>query len=106
MLPTVHKDQYQSLTELLSLLDIDDHNDQNHNAGNGGDLIKHTVYLTLLETLLEREPWRSEIRLRECHAGQRLQRSAPVFEDGRSIRRECDVDMEIPFCHEGCASRA
>ena len=33
-------------------------------------MVKHTVYLTLLDELLQREPWRSEIRLRECHAGR------------------------------------
>ena len=65
------------MTEFLSLLNVDDRNDQNRNAGNGGDLIKHTVYLTLLESLIEREPWRSEIRLRECHAGRGLYLTTP-----------------------------
>lgn len=65
------------MPEFLSLIDIDDRNDQNHNAGNGGDLIKHTVYLTVLETMMEREPWCSEIRLRECHAGRGLYRTTP-----------------------------
>jgi hypothetical protein len=67
----------QSLPDFLSLLNIDDRNDQNRNAGNGGDLIKHTVYLTLLETLTKHEPWRSEIRLRECHAGRGLYLTTP-----------------------------
>ena len=47
-----------------------DQNRQNGNAGNGGDLVKHTVYLALLDELLKHEPWRSNLRLRECHAGR------------------------------------
>jgi hypothetical protein len=45
-------------------------NVENLNAGNGGDLVKHTVYLALLRHLLAREPWREELLLRECHAGR------------------------------------
>jgi 23S rRNA A2030 N6-methylase RlmJ len=48
----------------------DQANDQNRNAGNGGDLVKHTVYLATLDFLLKREPWSQGIRLRECHAGR------------------------------------
>ena len=65
------------MPDFLSLLNVDDRNDQNGNAGNGGDLIKHTVYLTLLGTLVERDPWRSELRLRECHAGRGLYLTTP-----------------------------
>lgn len=54
-----------------------DQNRQNGNAGNSGDLVKHTVYLTLLDELLKREPWRSEFRLRECHAGRGIYRPTP-----------------------------
>ena len=53
----------------VDAINRDDRNAQNNNAGNGGDLVKHTVYLALLDELLRREPWRTEIRLRECHAG-------------------------------------
>ena len=45
-------------------------NEQNPNAGNGGDLVKHTVYLATLDFLLKREPWRDGMRVRECHAGR------------------------------------
>jgi hypothetical protein len=55
-----------------------DQNKQNSNAGNGGDLVKHTVYLTLLDELLKRDPWRSDIRLRECHVGRGIYRPAPA----------------------------
>jgi len=39
-------------------------------AGNGGDLVKHTVYLTVLDYLLARSPWSNELRVHECHAGR------------------------------------
>jgi len=44
-------------------------------AGNGGDLVKHTVYLAVLDYLTEREPWGDGIRLRECHAGKGFYRA-------------------------------
>jgi len=39
-------------------------------AGNGGDLVKHTVYLAILAYLTQHDPWKDGIRLRECHAGK------------------------------------
>ncbi|GEM_PF-320232 len=45
-------------------------NKANNVAGNGGDLVKHTVYLAVLRFLLGQEPWRSKLLVRECHAGQ------------------------------------
>lgn len=45
-------------------------NDANKVAGNGGDLVKHTVYLAVLRFLLSQEPWRSRLIVRECHAGR------------------------------------
>jgi len=45
-------------------------NDANRVAGNGGDLVKHTVYLSVLRFLLGQEPWHSKLIVRECHAGQ------------------------------------
>lgn len=33
-------------------------NRENRNAGNGGDLVKHTVYLAFLDHILQHEPWR------------------------------------------------
>ena len=51
-------------------------NVQNMNAGNGGDLVKHTVYLATLGFLLKRKPWSQGMRLRECHAGRGIYRVA------------------------------
>jgi len=48
----------------------DSANIQNANAGNGGDLVKHTVYLATLRFLLQREPWSQGLCLGECHAGR------------------------------------
>jgi len=56
---------------------IRDENTQNPNAGNGGDLVKHTVYLSTIRFLLTREPWKRDIRVRECRAGRGLYRLAP-----------------------------
>ena len=47
-------------------------NVENRNAGNGGDLVKHTVYLALLRHLLAQDPWSKALFLRECHAGRGL----------------------------------
>ncbi len=52
----------------------DPDNPENRNAGNGGDLGKHTVYLTVLDYLLTRSPWSTELRVRECHAGRGMYR--------------------------------
>ena len=49
---------------------LSDTNRENGNAGNGGDLVKHTVYLVTLHFLLKHAPWNQGIRLRECHAGR------------------------------------
>ncbi len=45
-------------------------NKQNHNVANGGDIVKHTVYLATLDFLLRHPPWDKGMRLRECHAGR------------------------------------
>jgi len=57
-----------------SLQDPD--NPENRNAGNAGDLVKHTVYLTALRSLLAQPEWRKQLRLRECHAGRAIYRVA------------------------------
>ena len=69
----------------------DPDNPQNHNAGNGGDLVKHTVYLTLLETLLGREPWRTRTSVHECHAGRGIYRS----KHGALIARLLETDLAL-----------
>lgn len=52
----------------------DPHNPENRNAGNGGDLVKHCAYATLLDVLLAESPWHDGLHLRECHAGRALYR--------------------------------
>ena len=44
----------------------DSTNPMDKKAGNGGDLVKHTVYLTVLDYLLARSPWSNELRVREA----------------------------------------
>jgi 23S rRNA A2030 N6-methylase RlmJ len=43
---------------------------QDANAGNAGDLVKHSVIVQTLSTLLPRDPWSSGLQLFECHAGR------------------------------------
>lgn len=49
---------------------VDPHNPENRNAGNGGDLVKHTVSIAFLETLRRFEPWSRSLQLYEVHAGR------------------------------------
>ena len=66
---------------------LQDENRQNRNAGNGGDLGKHTVYLTVLDYLLAHSPWSTKLRVRECHAGRGMYR-IPA-DDARRPLLEC-----------------
>ena len=68
------------------LLD-DPGNRENKNAGNGGDLVKHTVYLALLDYVLQHEPWATGVRLHECHAGRGIYLIPP--HDARRPLVEC-----------------
>jgi hypothetical protein len=49
-------------------------NVENRNAGNGGDLVKHTVYLATLSLMRRRKPWSQGLLLKECHAGRGIYR--------------------------------
>ena len=62
---------------------LDRHNRQNKNAGNAGDLVKHTVYLAVIDSLLQADPWRGHLRVRECHAGRGLY---PISSGDRRMR--------------------
>jgi hypothetical protein len=73
----------------------DPRNLENRNAGNGGDLAKHTVYLTVLDYLLGHSPWSSELRVRECHAGRGMYR-IPAGD----IRRPLLQCLYDPICAE------
>jgi hypothetical protein len=80
----------------------DPENPENRNAGNGGDLVKHTVYLTTLDYLLARFPWSNELRVRECHAGRGMY--AIPGDDARRPLLEClydplDADVGV-FLHD------
>ena len=66
---------------------LQDENRENRNAGNGGDLGKHTVYLTVLDYLLANSPWSTKLRVRECHAGRGMYR-IPA-DDARRPLLEC-----------------
>ena len=78
----------------------DPDNRENKNAGNGGDIVKHTVYLTVLEHLLSHTPWRERLRVRECHAGRGMY-SIPVRDRRRSmlarLYKPVDADDGVPL---------
>ena len=50
--------------------DLQSESKQNRNAGNGGDVIKHSVYLAVLDELREHERWREQLHVLETHAGK------------------------------------
>ena len=50
--------------------DLQSASDQNTNAGNGGDVIKHSVYLAVLDELRKHERWRERLHVLETHAGK------------------------------------
>lgn len=54
----------------LRAQDFQSPSEQNSNAGNGGDVIKHSVYLAVLDELRTRERWRDELHVIETHAGK------------------------------------
>jgi len=80
----------------------DPENPENSNAGNGGDLVKHTVYLAVLNYLLAHSPWKEQLRVRECHAGRGMYRIPSLDPAGRRPLLTClfdpfDVDVGIPL---------
>jgi len=73
----------------------DPENPENKNAGNGGDLCKHTVYLAVVDYLLTQPPWSENLRIRECHAGRGMYR---VPTEARRSLLEClyrPIDSKI-----------
>ena len=50
--------------------DLQSASEQNKNAGNGGDVIKHSVYLAMLDELRRHERWREQLHVLETHAGK------------------------------------
>lgn len=73
--------------------DLADANPENRVAGNVDDLVKHTIYLTLLSLLGEREPWRSAAVVRECHAGRGVYLVARDDTRHAAIRRLGDTRL-------------
>ena len=45
--------------------DLQSESEQNENAGNGGDVIKHSVYLAVLDELRGHERWREQLHVLE-----------------------------------------
>lgn len=74
-------------------LDLADENPENRVAGNVDDLVKHTVYLTVLSFLGENEPWRTATVVRECHAGRGVYLLAEDDARSRAISRLGDTRL-------------
>lgn len=56
--------------------DLQSASNQNTNAGNGGDVIKHSVYLAVLDELRKHKRWRKQLHVLETHAGKGVYASA------------------------------
>jgi 23S rRNA A2030 N6-methylase RlmJ len=52
----------------------DSENRENKNAGKGGDLVNHTLYLATIRFLVRCKPWSDGLFMRECHAGRGVYR--------------------------------
>ena len=63
----------------------DPENTENRNAGNGGDLVKHTVYIAALRYLIAHKPWSGGVSLKECHAGRGVYRIGKMDPRGRLL---------------------
>lgn len=64
------RDCRQDTTMGLHRRDLRSASDQNKNAGNGGDVIKHSVYLAVLDELRKHKRWREQLHVLETHAGK------------------------------------
>jgi 23S rRNA A2030 N6-methylase RlmJ len=60
---------------------------QNRNAGNSGDLLKHSACLALLHELTTESPWREQLNIIEAHAGRG---------STRRVRRTCARRRAFP----------
>ena len=69
--------------------DFQSPSDQNSNAGNGGDIIKHSVYLAVLDELCARERWRDELHVVEAHAGKGVY--VPAAREYAKATDDCDI---------------
>jgi len=55
---------------MLCRSDLVSESKQNNNAGNAGDLLKHSAYLALLHELISRASWSEELSIVEAHSGK------------------------------------
>ncbi len=86
--------------------DLTSESRQNKNAGNSGDLLKHSAYLALAHELVRRSPWRDELRVLEAHAGKgvyaatsshlRTARSLPGYGESPLGRAQADAFADPP----------
>ena len=74
----------------LRVQDFQSPSDQNSNAGNGGDIIKHSVYLAVLDELLARERWGDELHVVETHAGKGVY-VLPAAREYAEATDDCDI---------------
>ena len=65
--------------------DLRSASEQNENAGNGGDVIKHSVYLAVLDELREHERWREQLHVLETHAGKGVYAASAVLHASRFV---------------------
>ena len=72
--------------------DLQGASDQNPNAGNGGDVIKHSVYLAVLDELRKHERWREQLHVLETHAGKGVY--APAAKEYDAVANDPDPTMQ------------
>ena len=93
----------------LRVQDFQSPSDQNPNAGNGGDVIKHSVYLAVLDELRARERWRDELHVVETHAGKGVY--VPAAREYAKAANDCGIGnmprrLTIAACgNRSCAPR-
>ena len=68
--------------------DFQSASDQNTNAGNGGDVIKHSVYLAVLDELRNKR-WRKQLHVLETHAGKGVY--APAAKEYNAVANDPDM---------------
>jgi len=64
-------------------------NPQSRNAANGPDLVKHTIWLALLDELRRVSPWRERLVVHECHA------AAGLYRISRALNRPASLHIKV-----------
>ena len=71
----------------LHVRDLQRSSEQDRNAGNGGDIVKHSVYLALLDALRGRDRrWCRELHVVEAHAGRGVYVVPATREYAKTVR--------------------